>query len=487
MLYQLILNVYLVALFVVGLFSLEAIYLAFRFWQNRKRSLQEETSDYFPMVTIQLPVYNELYVVKRLIQSVCALDYPREKLQIQVLDDSTDRTREICLDQVSKFKEAGYDIDLIHRSVRTDYKAGALKNGLKYASGKLIAIFDADFLPTSEFLKKTVHLFKDEKVGMVQTRWEHLNEDYSMLTRTQAFGLAGHFVVEQNGRNSAGYFINFNGTAGIWRKICIEDSGNWQADTLTEDLDLSYRAQIKGWKFLFLNEVVTPAELPAEINALKSQQYRWTKGAVETARKILPGLWKSKLPMRLKIHSTFHLTNNFVYPFILILALLNLPIIIIKKQVPESGIYFIIFGFFLLSFTASFIFYALSQRSLYKDWKKRMILFPLFMSGSMGFSVNNTRAVIQGLLGIRTPFIRTPKYRLIGKKGSIFGKNYGISLDKMVIIEIIMAIYSCFGVIVSLYYFELGIIPFMLMFFAGYSLIGFLSIKHHISLKYGRV
>jgi hypothetical protein len=321
---------------------------------------------------------------------------------------------------------------------------------------------------------------------MVQTRWDHLNENFSMLTRTQAFGLAGHFVVEQNGRNSAGYFINFNGTAGIWRKSCIEDSGNWQDDTLTEDLDLSYRAQMKGWKFIFLNSVVTPAELPAEINALKSQQYRWTKGAVETARKILPKLWKSNLPLKIKLHSTLHLTNNFVYPFILVLALLNLPIILIKKHVPESEIFFIIFAFFLLSFGASFLFYALSQKSLYKDWKKRMLLFPVFMSGSMGFSINNTRAVIQGLFKLRTPFIRTPKYELIGTRGSFSRKKYGISIDKMVVVEILMSLYSCLGVVIAVYYFEIGIIPFMLMFFAGFSLIGYLSIKHHLNLKYGR-
>ena len=486
MIYDIILNIYLFALAVVGLFSLEAVFLTVKYWQGRKDIRSSHDTDYFPKVTIQLPIYNELYVAERLIEAVCSLDYPRDKLQIQVLDDSDDSTSEICSKNVLKFKGKGYNISLIRRKDRAGYKAGALKEGLKTAEGELIAIFDADFLPQEKFLRKTVALFKDPTVGMVQTRWDHLNENYSMLTKAQAFGLAGHFVVEQNGRNSAGYFMNFNGTSGIWRKSCIEDAGNWQDDTLTEDLDLSYRAQIKGWRFVFLNNVVTPGELPAEINALKSQQYRWTKGAVETARKILPRLWKSNLSFKIKIHSTLHLTNNFVYPFILILALLNLPLVLIKKNVPESEIFFLIFSFFLISFAASFLFYALSLKSLYKNWKKRMFLFPLFMSGSMGFSINNTRAVIQGLLRLRTPFIRTPKYELIGKDGSFFGKKYSISSDKIVIIEVMMALYSCFGVAVALYYFEIGIIPFMLMFFAGYSLIGYLSIKHHLNLKYGR-
>jgi len=486
MIYQFILNIYLFALIVVGIFSLEAMYLTYKFWRGRKKNLFKQDTNYLPKVTVQLPIYNELYVVERLIQSVCALDYPRENLHIQVLDDSDDSTVDICSNQVMKFKEQGFNISLINRKVRSGFKAGALKEGLNSAEGEFIAIFDADFLPPPDFLRKTVSLFIDPTIGMVQTRWDHLNENYSMLTQTQAFGLAGHFIVEQNGRNSAGYFMNFNGTAGVWRKSCIEDAGNWQYDTLTEDLDLSYRAQMKGWKFIFLNDVVTPAELPAEINALKSQQYRWTKGAVETARKILPKLWRSDLSIKIKIHSTFHLTNNFVYPFILILALLNLPLIIVKNHIPESEIFFMIFAFFLLSFGASFLFYAISQKALYKDWKKRMLLFPVFMSGSMGFSINNTKAVIQGLFKLKTPFIRTPKYELIGTNGSFFGKKYGNSTDKMVIIEILMSLYSFLGVVVAIYYFEIGIIPFMLMFFAGFSLIGYLSIKHHLTLKYGR-
>jgi cellulose synthase/poly-beta-1,6-N-acetylglucosamine synthase-like glycosyltransferase len=483
MLSNVILNTYLFVLIFVALFSFETVYLAYKYWQNRKKRKNIDNYDrsFQPQVTVQLPIYNEFYVAKRLINAVCNLDYPKDKLEIQVLDDSTDKTTLTCKERVKYFQAQGFDIKYVHRTERLGYKAGALKEGLTYARGELIAIFDADFVPPVNFLRTTVPLFADDKVGMVQTRWEHLNEEYSLLTKAQAFGLAAHFVVEQAGRNSAGFFINFNGTAGVWRKECIEDAGNWESDTLTEDLDLSYRAQIRGWKFLFLNDVVTPSELPAEINSLKNQQYRWTKGAVETARKILPKIWKSRLPLKLKIHSTFHLTNNLVYPFILILAILNLPLVLVKNRLPESKIYLIIFAFFVISFWASFIFYALSQKTLYGDWKKRLMLFPVFMSGSMGFSINNTRAVIAGLLNFRTPFVRTPKYRIMGKGGSFNAKFYRMKLDRTVIFEILMAVYSCIGIVIAVCYFELGIMPFMFMFFLGYSLIGYLSIKHYLT------
>jgi len=480
MINSIILNTYLFALFVVGIFSLEAAYLIYNYLMRKKVHLKSIEPGNIPLVTVQLPIFNEIFVAERLIDSVCALDYPKEKLEIQVLDDSTDETRKICSELVSKYKSAGFNIELIYRENREGFKAGALKHGLATAKGEFIAIFDADFLPEKNFLLKTINYFKDKNIGMVQTRWEHLNEEYSFLTKAQAFGLAGHFIIEQNGRNNAGLFINFNGTAGIWRKVCIEDAGNWQADTLTEDLDLSYRAQLKGWKFVFLNDVVTPSELPAEVNALKSQQYRWTKGSVETALKILPKVWKSNNPLRLKIHSTFHLTNNLVYPFILILALLNLPLIMIKNTLPESKIYFFIFSFFLISFLISFVFYAISQKMIYKDWIKRLFIFPIFMSGSMGFSINNSKAVMAALMKRKSPFERTPKYHLTGKQGTLNLKKYKPRFDNMVLFEIIMAIYSLVGVGVALYYSEIGIIPFMMMFFFGYSLIAYLSIKHYL-------
>ena len=480
MLNSIILNTYLFALFVVGIFSLEAAYLIYNYLKKKNKNINYAKIGDLPFVTVQLPIYNEIYVAERLIESVCALEYPKDKLEIQILDDSTDATSNICNDLVNKYKTSGFNIELIQRVERAGFKAGALRNGLVSAKGEFIAIFDADFMPGKKFLLNTVSYFQDKNIGMVQTRWEHLNEEYSYLTKAQAFGLAGHFVIEQNGRNNAGLFINFNGTAGIWRKACIEDAGNWQEDTLTEDLDLSYRAQLKGWKFIFLNDVVTPSELPAEVNALKIQQYRWTKGSVETALKILPRLWRSKISTKLKIHSTFHLTNNLVYPFILILALLNLPLIMIKNSVPDSKIYFFIFSFFLISFLTSFVFYAISQKMIYRDWIKRLFLFPIFMSGSMGFSINNSKAVLAALMKRKSPFERTPKYHLTGKNGTLNLKMYKPRFDNMVLFEIIMALYSLLSVSVAFYYFELGIIPFMMMFFLGYSLIAYLSIKHYL-------
>ncbi len=481
-----ILMLYLSALIILALYSAEAIYLTFIYLRHRNDpELFCEPVD-FPYVTVQLPIFNERYVAQRLIHAVCALDYPKEKLHIQILDDSTDRTAEICLQEMAVFSARGFEIEYIHRRDREGYKAGALRKGLETAQGELVAIFDADFIPPPDFLIKTIPHFADEKVGMVQTRWDHLNEEYSMITRVQAFGLAGHFIVEQKGRNAAGLFINFNGTAGVWRKKCIKDSGNWQSDTLTEDLDLSYRAQLRGWKFIFLSDVVTPAELPAEINALKSQQYRWTKGAVETAQKLLPYVWKSQLPLSNKIHATFHLTNNIVYPFILLIAILNLPVILIKTSVPDTGMFFVVFTIFLLSFWASFFFYAVSHKAIYEDWFKRLLIFPVFMAGSMGLAINNTYAVIEAILGKKSAFVRTPKYGLIGKAGSFVHKQYIMKLDRMVLVEIIMAAYSCVGLMISIYHLELGILPFMIMFFFGFGVIAYLSLKHYFLAYFRR-
>jgi cellulose synthase/poly-beta-1,6-N-acetylglucosamine synthase-like glycosyltransferase len=349
---------------------------------------------------------------------------------------------------------------------------------LNFARGEFIAIFDADFVPKREFLLRTLPYFEDPRVGMVQTRWEHLNGNYSFLTRTQAMALDGHFVIEQNVRNKAGFFINFNGTGGIWRKECILDAGNWEADTLTEDLDLSYRAQLRGWKFVFLPDVTSPAELPSEINALKSQQFRWTKGAIETARKILPKLWSSSVPLRVKLQGTIHLTNNLVFPFILIAGILNVPLVFIKAS-GHYEVYFTVMSIFVFAFIGSFLFYLFSQKEVYSDWKRRVLLFPLFMAGSMGLAVNNTKAVIEGLLRKRSEFGRTPKYGIVGKRDSWKDKRYvPAKLSMTVVIEFILALYCLVGVIASLYFLELAAVPFQLMFFFGYAFVSVLSIKH---------
>ncbi|MEE9431861.1 MAG: glycosyltransferase [Melioribacteraceae bacterium] len=435
-------------------------------------------------VTIQLPLFNEKYVAERLINSVCKIDYPKDKLEIQVLDDSTDETVQIVSELVKQKQLEGFDIVQIRRENRTGYKAGALKEGLSKAKGELIAIFDADFVPSADFLKKTLRYFTNSNIGMVQSRWEHLNEDYSLLTRIQALALNGHFVMEQPIRNRAGFFINFNGTGGVWRKECIEDAGNWHDDTITEDLDLSYRAQLKGWKFVYLRDYTTPAELPSEMNALKAQQYRWTKGAIETAKKLLPKIWGSKVPLRIKLQSTFHLTNNIVFPFILLVGILNVPLIFIKNSGPYD-VFFNLMSVFILAFISSFMFYLYAQKDVYEDWRQKIALFPIFMAGSMGFAVNNSKAVIEGLLSRKSEFVRTPKFKIVEKSDSIVSGTKYLSknkLDSTVIVEIILALYCLIGVFASIYFMELAALPFQLMFFSGFAMVAALSIKHSYNL-----
>lgn len=475
-----IIGAYFFSLTILFLFGSSGFVMIYYYLKHRGKKIDpvRELTE-FPVVTMQLPVYNEFYVIERLIAATCAIDYPREKLEIQVLDDSTDETKEIIAGLVTRYRADGFNINHVRRTSRTGYKAGALREGLKVAHGEFIAIFDADFIPKKNFLRATLpYFFQDKNVGLVQTRWEHLNSEYSFLTRVQAMALDGHFVIEQNVRNRAGFFINFNGTGGIWRRECILDAGNWEADTLTEDLDLSYRAQLRGWKFKFLNDVTSPAELPSEINALKSQQFRWTKGAIETARKILPKVWKSTLPLEKKVHATFHLSNNIVFPFILIAGILNVPLIFIKHQGGYES-YFTIMAVFVFAFIGSFLFYLYSQKDVYPDWHRRMLLFPLFMAGSMGFAVNNTKAVIEGLFNKKSEFVRTPKYSVIDKKDSWFDKKYVlVNFNYTVIVEVALALYCLFGVIASVYYLELAAVPFQLLFCLGFGLVAWLSIQH---------
>jgi len=477
---EIILLAYIVSLtvlFIFGSHGFIMIYYYLKYRDKKDREPQEIVS--YPVVTVQLPVYNELYVVGRLIDAACKMVYPKNKLEIQLLDDSTDQTVAVIDEYVSRYRAQGFDIKHIRRGTREGFKAGALRYGLRDARGEFLAIFDADFIPRPDFLLKTLPYFAaDPKIGMVQTRWEHLNSEYSLLTRTQAIALDGHFVIEQAVRNKVGFFINFNGTAGVWRKTCIEDAGNWQADTLTEDLDLSYRAQLRGWRFKYLNNVTSPAELPAEINALKSQQFRWTKGAIETARKILPAVWKSKLPAKLKIHATFHLTNNMVFPFIVVAGILNVPLVFIK----HSGLYdpyFTFMSVFVFAFIGSFLFYLFSQKDVHADWQRRLFLFPLFMAGSMGFAVNNTKAVLEGLMRKRSEFVRTPKYSIQHKKDSWTDKRYApLKLSSTVIVELVLAVYCLFGVASSLYFLEIAAVPFQLLFFLGFAIVAGMSIRH---------
>ena len=477
---EIILFTYIFSLSVLFVFGAHGFIMIYYYLKFRSRRNQDtEILVKYPVVTVQLPIFNEMYVVRRLIEAACAMIYPKEKLEIQVLDDSTDQTLEIAASCVEKYRRHGYDIKHIRRGSREGFKAGALKEGLRTARGEFIAIFDADFVPRSDFLLKTVpHLLSDRRVGMVQTRWEHINSEYSLLTRAQAMALDGHFVIEQAVRNSVGFFINFNGTAGVWRRECIEDAGGWQADTLTEDLDLSYRAQLRGWKFKYLNHVTSPAELPSEINALKSQQFRWTKGAIETARKVLPDVWKSGLPFKTKAHATFHLTNNLVFPFIVLAGILNVPLVFIKHAGLHNH-YFVFMSVFVFAFIGSFLFYLFSQKDVYKDWQRRLLLFPVFMAGSMGLAVNNSRAVVEGLFRRKSEFVRTPKYSIKDKKDSWTNKEYvPAKINSTVIIEIALAIYCLFGVASSVYFLEIAAIPFQLLFCLGFSFVAVMSLKH---------
>src|SRR3989339_1322079 len=475
---EIVLFAYIISLSIILVFGSHGFIMMFYHHKYRKNIPRPGADKEEEIVTIQLPMYNEMYVVERLIDSVCEIDYPKDKLEIQVLDDSTDETVDVVAKLVKAKQDLGFDIQHVRRTNREGFKAGALKEGMKSAKGKYIAIFDADFIPRKDFLRNTLRYFTTDKIGLVQTRWEHLNEDYSILTKIQALALNGHFVIEQTVRNKSGFFIQFNGTGGVWLKECIEDAGNWNADTLTEDLDLSYRAQLRGWKFVYLRDFTTPAELPAEMNALKAQQFRWTKGAIETSKKLLPLVWKSKIPMRVKLQSTFHLTNNLVFPFILLAAILNVPLIFIKNS-GSHELYFAILSLFVLAFVSSFIFYLYSQKDIRTDWRKKIVLFPLFMAGSMGFAVNNSRAVIEGLLSRKSEFVRTPKFKLENEKDSWIGKHYtSRKIGLSVYVELIMALYCLVGIGSSIYFSEIAALPFQILFFLGFSFVSLTSIKH---------
>lgn len=476
---SIILLVYFVSLTILFGFGIHGLVLLYYYRKTHALNYDNvEFPEEPPVVTVQLPIFNEYYVVERLIRSVCEIDYPKDKLEIQVLDDSTDDTVELASKFVEDYKSKGFNIKYIHRTNRKGYKAGALKEGLDVAEGEFVAIFDADFVPKKNFLQSTIPHFSDEKIGMVQTRWEHLNEEFSYLTRAQALALDGHFVLEQQVRNKSGFFMNFNGTAGVWRKTCIEDAGNWQADTLTEDLDLSYRAQLKGWKFRFLNNVTSPAELPANINALKTQQFRWTKGAVQTAIKMLPKVFKADLTPKVKLECFVHLSSNIVFPFIILVALLNLPIVLIKNLIGGYDFYYSLMSVFVLASVSTFMFYTYAQKAIHIDWRKRLLLFPVFLAGSMGLAVNNTKAVIEAIIGKKSPFARTPKDGIVGKEENKTAKKYiSRKIEPVVFFELLLTLYFVISIGISAYFLEIAAIPFQLLFLAGFGIVGYMSLK----------
>ena len=484
--------VYSSALLFIFLYSIVQANLTFLYLRGRKKGKKGPTlelkdlkdeEDQLPFVTIQLPIFNEMYVIERLIDAVAAFEYPKDRYEVQVLDDSTDETIDIVAKKVEAVREQGIDIKQVLREDRKGFKAGALQYGMKSAKGDYIVIFDADFLPSPNFLEKTLPWFDDPKIGVVQTRWEHINKDYSILTKLQAFALDAHFSVEQKGRNYGDHFINFNGTAGVWRRETIDDAGGWQADTLTEDLDLSYRAQLKGWKFIFREEIGSPAELPAAMDAIKSQQFRWTKGAAETARKNLGRVFRSDLPFKTKLHAFFHLMNSGIFISILMLGLVSVPILFLNYQDKRFDLLFDISSLALINTVILAIFFWASRTRRRKEEDENPIrfflMFPVFLSVSMGLALHNAIAVIEGYIGRKTPFIRTPKFAIKSGKDDWEGKKYTTSrISFLTLVEGLLMLYFLGGLVMTLLKGDFVSSPFMLMLTFGYGTIFFYSVRH---------
>ncbi|MCE5328328.1 MAG: glycosyltransferase family 2 protein [Planctomycetaceae bacterium] len=407
-------TVYTLALVVVSMYGLHRWVLVILYFRHRKNvPTPPSTFDPLPRVTVQLPMFNESLVAQRIIEQTCLIDYPRDRMEIQVLDDSTDETTEICRRTVESCRARGFDVSFVHRTNRQGYKAGALENGLKSATGEFVTIFDADFIPPPDILQRSVHYFTDPKVCVVQTRWEHLNRNDSLLTRSQAMFLDGHFMIEHVARNRSDRFMSFNGTAGTWRRKAIEDAGGWRNDTLTEDLDLSYRAQLKGWKFVFLPELASPAELPPEMDAFKAQQFRWTKGGAQTALKMLPRLLLSKAPLKVKIEGFFHLTGFTLHFYMALLVLLLFPAACVRASAHgEVNVWLTLFDMtvFTLATLSATVFYAASQFQLFRDWRTAFKFMPMLMALGVGMCISNTKAIFEAVLGKRSEFVRTPKY-----------------------------------------------------------------------------
>lgn len=483
-----VLSIYTIALVYITAYCLLQFNLLYHYkkhyFKNKKpKPAVLNKEEELPFVTVQLPIFNEMYVVERLIDTVAQFDYPKNRFEIHILDDSTDETVAITKKKVEEYKAKGFNIEQITRKDRKGFKAGALKDGMQYAKGEFMAIFDADFLPRPDFLKRTIPYFKNPKVGVVQTRWEHINRDYSLITRLQALQLNVHFTVEQMGRKAGNYMLQFNGTAGVWRRQTIEDAGGWEADTLTEDLDLSIRAQLKGWEIAYLEKVGSPAELPAEMNSLKSQQFRWMKGGAETAKKMLPTVWKSNLSFWQKFHATGHLLASSIFVFVFLAGVFSVPLLFFLGELGLDTSFFDYFLIGLLSIIA--VYYVanvqaeLEKQSYVKMLVKFIVLFPIFLGLSMGLSLHNTVAVIQGYRGKKSPFVRTPKFNIKGIADS-FKKNKYVNakLSWTTIFEGVLALYFLGGVVAAYYLQNTTFIGFHLLLCFGYGTIFYYTIQH---------
>jgi len=471
---------YFIVLLVLASYGIHRYVLVYLYYKHRKNKVEEPPFRFsdLPRITVQLPIFNEQFVIDRLVDAVCKMEYPREKLDIQVLDDSTDETVEVANAVVQRYAALGHPISYHHRANRYGFKAGALQEGMKTAKGEFIAIFDADFVPSEDWLIRVVHHFADPEIGMVQTRWTHLNRDYSFLTNVEAILLDGHFILEHGARSRSHVFFNFNGTAGMWRREAIDSAGGWQHDTLTEDTDLSYRSQLKGWKFKYLQDVECPAELPIEMTAFKTQQARWAKGLIQTAKKILPTVLRSDVPFRVKLEAWYHLTANISYPFMVVLSTLLLPAMIIRFYQGWFQMLVIDLPLFMASTFSISSFYLVSQKELFpRRWPKTFLYLPFLMALGIGLTVTNTRAVMEALFGVKSSFKRTPKYRVQVKgEKSIAARKYRKRLGFVPWIELLIGTYFAATVYYALSNENYITVPFLLIFVLGYWYTGLMSL-----------
>lgn len=474
---------YFIVLIFLASYGIHRYVLVYMYYKHRKKAAWSDhpprvfSEQELPRVLVQLPIFNEQFVIDRLVDAVTKMQYPREKLEIQVLDDSTDETVKVASAVVERYKALGYNIEYLHRDNRQGFKAGALKEGMEKSSSELIAIFDADFVPPEDWLMRVVHQFTDPAVGMVQTRWTHLNRDYSFLTQVEAILLDGHFVLEHGGRSRAGVFFNFNGTAGMWRRQAIVDAGGWEPDTLTEDTDLSYRSQLKGWKFKYLQDVECPAELPIEMTAFKTQQARWAKGLIQVSIKSLGKIFRSDVPRRVKTEAWYHLTANISYPLMIVLSTLLLPAMIIRFYQGWFQMLIIDLPLFMASTFSVSSFYLASQRELYpRTWLKTFIYLPFLMSLGIGLTVTNTKAVMEALFGIKSSFKRTPKYRVEKKSDKARASKYRRRLGIIPWIELAIGTYFALTVAYAVMNQNYITVPFLLLFVLGYWYTGLMSL-----------
>jgi cellulose synthase/poly-beta-1,6-N-acetylglucosamine synthase-like glycosyltransferase len=480
-----ILIAYFAILTVLAIYGGYRIKQVIDFWRYRKFVPEPKgafSEAELPLITVQLPLFNEMYVVERLVKAIAEIDYPVDRLQIQVLDDSTDETVKLAEATVEKYRALGFDIEYVHRSDRTGFKAGALENGMKTAKGDLLAIFDADFVPKPDCLRKLVNYFTDPMVGCAQMRWSHINGNYNLLTRLQTIMLDGHFVVEQTTRNRTGGFFNFNGTAGIWRRKAIAMSGGWQHDTLTEDTDLSFRAQLMGWKFVYLLDEEAPAEIPVEINAFKAQQRRWAKGVMQVGIKLYPRIWRARLPLRVKLEMFFRLTGNISYPLMIVASFLQFPLLLVRYNQPFYHLMILDLPLLFFSSVSVFLFYGTAVWYLDERRSPRMLHLPLVMALGIGLAFSNARAVLEALLGIKSEFVRTPKYQVEKNQDETWKrKKYKRKRGLLPLLELSFSIYFLLAILYAINLHMWGTVPFLLLFFFGFGYMGVMSFLQSFS------